>query len=209
MSAVNELEKDVMKKHRKITASKICGSVLSIAFGLILLVWSNAAITVICKIFGAFLVIGGVVLIVSFLIDREGIRSILSVIGGAIAVVLGMYIFMKPETLAKFFAVILGVIILINGIIDIKEAITMAQRHYSKWYVSLIIGIVISVLGLLAIFRPMGLANLIVAFLGVVLILNGIFDIVVTGSSNRAAKDLYQAVHAVDTVGQEVDEEKN
>ena len=160
-------------------------------------------------ILGAFLVIGGVVLIVSFLIDREGIRSILSVIGGAIAVVLGMYIFMKPETLAKFFAVILGVIILINGIIDIKEAITMAQRHYTKWYVSLIIGILISVLGLLAIFRPMGLANLIVAFLGVVLILNGIFDIVVTGSSNRAAKDLYQAVHAVDTVGQEVDEEKN
>ena len=58
MSAVNELEKDVMKKLRKITASKICGAVLSIAFGLILLVWSNAAITVICKIFGAFLVIG-------------------------------------------------------------------------------------------------------------------------------------------------------
>lgn len=204
MSAVNELEKDVAKKLRKVTASKIFASVLSIVFGLVLLIWSDAAITIICQVFGAFLVIAGIVMVVSFLIDRDGIASVMSVIGGAVAIVLGAYIFAKPAGLAKFFAIILGIIILINGVIDIKEAVTMAQRHYPKWYLSLIIGIVISILGLLAVFRPMGLANVIVSFIGVVLILNGIFDIFVTGTANKAAKNIYQDVHAVDAEAREV-----
>ena len=199
MAGNNNAYDEIKSRIRKIKANKITAAVLSVVFGVILMIWSGAAITVAFKIFGAVLAVGGIVAVISFLVSHDNSSlGLTSLIGGVVIIVLGAWIFMKPEGLASLFPIIIGIIVIVSGISDIGEAIRMNKTSYSRWYGSLIIGIVMIALGLVLILKPLGVANVIVKMIGIVLILNGVSDLYVIFGISSAAKEAKRAFNTVD-----------
>ena len=132
MSRTTDLEKELKKSARRALTEKITASILLIVFGVILLVYTDAAVEIAVKILGAFFVISGAVLIVNFLMDRSGWRSVANVVLGTILIILGVWIFMKPQYLVAAFGIIAGAIIAANGVIDIKDTITIVKKGNKK-----------------------------------------------------------------------------
>ena len=98
MAGNNNAYDEIKSRIRKIKANKITAAVLSVVFGVILMIWSGAAITVAFKIFGAVLAVGGIVAVISFLVSHDNTAlGLTSLIGGVVIIVLGAWIFMKPE----------------------------------------------------------------------------------------------------------------
>lgn len=208
MSRTTDLEKELKKSARRALTEKITASILLIVFGVILLVYTDAAVEIAVKILGAFFVISGAVLIVNFLMDRSGWRSVANVVLGTILIILGVWIFMKPQYLVAAFGIIAGAIIAANGVIDIKDTITIVKKGNKKWYIPLIIGLAAIALGLLCIFKPWGISNIIVTFVGVIMIMTGVTDLVVIGTGVQTVNAVKQDLTAVDTTAEEITHEE-
>lgn len=204
MSRTTDLEKELKKSAKRALTEKITASILLIVFGVILLVYTDAAVEIAVKILGVFFVICGAVLIVNFLMDRSGWRSVANVVLGTILIILGVWIFVRPQYLVAAFGIIAGAIIAANGVIDIKESVMIAKKGNKKWYVSLIIGLIAIALGLICIFKPWGVSNIIVTFVGVIMILTGVTDLVVIGTGVQTVNAVKQDLTAVDTTAKEI-----
>lgn len=191
----------------RILMNKLVAAIASIVFGVILLIWTGSALDVIVRIFGIILILSGLFSVIMFLVRRDGLPlSTASFVGGVVLAVLGASIYFNPAWLVSIFPIVMGIVIVLSGVSDLGETITLGQNGIGKWWVSLLISIVIIGLGLLILFNPMKFADAIVKVIGIVLIINGISDLYVIIKVRGIEKEVKQDIEAVETEGTVVDE---
>lgn len=206
---IKEAEDVLKARYRKLKASKLITAIISIVFGVLLLVFADTAIRVIVTVFGVVLLITGVVAAISFIVSRDkGFSSGMALVGGAFLIIIGILILTHPDQIAELFPIMIGIVLAVNGIADIVEGFRMMGKHYVLWYTSVITGVIMLLLSALLIFKPFGIVEFIVQVVGVVMILNGISDLYVLYNIHGTEKVVRQAVKdaaAVETSGTVID----
>ena len=117
---------------KRIKADVILSAVLCVALGIVLIVWSKETIQIICKALAIGLIVMGGVYLASYFINR--IVHPLSGILGLIVLLVGVWIFMKPESVVSLIPIVIGVILAVHGIQDLKLAIETKRNKYSGRY---------------------------------------------------------------------------
>ena len=84
--------------------------------------------------------------------------------------------FLQPDIVVSIFPVIVGGIIVVHGILDLKNGIALAMRKYRFWWVALIISVATIGLGVLLLFNPISVIELAFRIIGVILIVDGVSD---------------------------------
>ena len=142
---------------------------IGIIAGLLLLVFPQQSLNVITYAIGAVALIYGILKIVSYFRNREYSPLFTwELILGIILVGIGIFAILP---------IILGVLVLIEGISKAQRAMMLQKYGYPKWQAALLAAVLIALLGVLLILNPFGALVITVRVLGGVILVDGIMGI--------------------------------
>lgn len=192
---------------KKIRANVLISALLCIALGIVLVVWPGMSVKIVCRAIGAVLVINGLIRLLNFVFRKDGsLFSQMNLILGVVIALIGIWIFSRPDTIIALVPILVGVIIVIHGINNLEQAVSLFQSKYDKWWVALVLGLITVGFGVLLIFRPFEAVDTLIMFIGLFLIYDGVSDIWIISRVSRTAKQLKQEMEAVDADAKEVDD---
>lgn len=187
-------------------ADIVVSALICVALGVILLIWPDKTIDIFCKILAIGLIILGVADMVSFFMDKR-IHTFAGALG-LIVFLVGIWVFIRPESVVSLIPIVIGVILCVHGIQDLKLAMETKGNGYDKWWSMLIIAAISLVFGVLCIVNAFGMVKLALQFIGIALIYDGISDLWVANRAVHTAKAMKQEAEALDVEYKEVDEER-
>lgn len=191
--------KEVLKK---IKADTILSAVLCVILGVVLLVYTKQMTDLFCKLLALVLIVMGVAHIITYFTDRMG--NNLRLIAGIIVLLLGVWIFINPEIIISLIPAIIGAILFLHGVEDLRLAIQAKEAEGSAWISCLILAIVNLAIGILLIVKAFEAAQIAFKLIGIALIYDGVSDIWIVSRAVKAAKQMEQDLNAIDTDGKEL-----
>ncbi len=189
---------------KRVKADVVLSAVLCVVMGVVIFLWPTETIDLFCRVLAVGLVIMGAVNLISYVTDK--LVHPFSGILGLIVLLVGVWIFLKPQSIVSLIPIVIGVILAIHGIQDIKLAIEAKGNGYEKWWSMLIIAAVSLVFGILCIVEAFGMVKFAVKIIGIALIYDGISDLWIVNRTVKAAKAMKQEAEALDIEYKEVDE---
>ncbi len=165
-----------MKENIRSFLNKPCGMpVVLVVLGAALILFPGMALKTIVRLGGVAMVAGGANAVGAWKRSQnQETSSYLDVAGGVVAILGGLYLVIRPESLINFFPTLAGALIVVSGIYYILKAMDSKRAGFDKWQVSLLLSVVTIALGILILAHPFGTMELLVRILGGVLVYNGL-----------------------------------
>jgi uncharacterized membrane protein HdeD (DUF308 family) len=151
---------------------------LAVAFGVIAIVWPHVTLLVLVLLFGAYVLVDGVVAVIVSLQERKNFRQWwVLLLGGLAGIVVGVLTFVWPAITALVLLYLIAAWALVTGVLEIAAAVSGLLPVVAEWTLALA-GIISILLGvLLAILPGVGLLSL-VWVIGVYAIVYGVILII-------------------------------
>ena len=153
---------NIRDKFRSFMRNKIVLAIASIVFGLILIVWQRSAVDSLVRILGIIMLAVGAVFIVMYAAQKEKKGALLA--AGIILAILGAFFLIKPDFVVKLFPFIMGLILVVSGVVDLVNGVNLPKGAYGKTGV-VVVSVIISALGVLCMFHPGVIADIIIVFI--------------------------------------------
>ena len=156
-------------------------SLSSVAFllvGLALLLWPDISLRLVCGLFGVVILLKGVGSIYSFL--KAEVRGFFSYFGwlfGAVAVALGIFLLIRPQTVVSILPILVGLFVIMDGVMRIQTAFELRAAGYGPWWSMLLLALVSAVLGAVMLWNPFATVELLVMAIGVILMVEGALNL--------------------------------
>ncbi len=197
-----------MERLKEIKAHYIIEAAVMIIVGIVLIVWSRASLVIMARALAVLLVIAGALMVATYFIRKE--RNLVMSGGlamGIVVAVIGVWIFMKPETFTDLIPKLFGAFILVSGIMNILQTISLIKYSYGLWWLSLIFAIITVGLCGFLIFNSALANEIVVTVIGIFLVYNGATNMWTVSRVTKYAKAVSQAVRdsqAIDAKGEYV-----
>lgn len=198
------MEETMRETLKKLKADIILSALLCAVLGIVLLLWPEATIDLVCKILAVGLIIMGAVQITSYFTDRS-IHPFAGALG-LLLVLVGIWIFLRPGSIVSIVPIVIGVILCVHGIQDLKLSFETKENGYGNWWSMLIIAAVSLLFGVICIVNAFGMIKLALRFIGIALIYDGVSDLWIANRAIRAAKAAGETAKALDVEYKEVDD---
>jgi len=194
-----------MNFFKRLGINYVVDAIICVAVGLILLFLPGVTMTILCKALAVLLIVAGAAMIISYVINKDnsiGYSAMFAV--GLLIAIIGVWIFMKPDVFISLIPLIAGVIIVINGVTNFAQAISLARASYGRWWLALVFALITIGLGVYLIFRPLSAVELAVRIIGAILVYDGVSNVWVASRVHKFVKNVKQDAEAIDTEGKEV-----
>ena len=133
-------------------------SILCLALGVAMLIWTATAMKWISYGFGAVMTLSGILQIASYLTgERVGLLRKLLLISGIIAAVAGVWILLTQslaEQIMRLTVIVMGVVLLYHGFMDCKHGLDIKSCGTGGWTAALVLGVCICAAGVLLLVNP-------------------------------------------------------
>ena len=144
-------------------------SIVMIVIGLVLVLWPGHVMSTVLNLVGISLLLGGGLSIYTWFQRKNPMRLAEGIVfGGG-----GLIILLAPGLLISLIPMIVGVVVILNGALNLAQALDLRRKGYQNWISSLIMAILTLVLGLIIVFNPFSTMEMLVAAIGVVILSNG------------------------------------
>ena len=148
-----------------------------ILLGLVLIIWPDASMNVLCYLVGTALVLYGGFNVLSFVFSPERAFTFELVIG-VITAAIGIFALFSPSSIRDILSVILGLIVVIDSLIGIKRAFTLRELALQSWCVLLLLSVIAAFLGVLFMIQKEIFGRALLMIVGAVLLYQGLSDLV-------------------------------
>lgn len=190
---------------KRLKTNIVISAILCVVLGIVLVVWPDLSMQIVCIAIGAVLLIGGGVRLAVYFTNKDGsMYAQMSLITGIVLAVVGIWILIKPDKVLAIIPIIVGIVIVLHGINDLQQAVSLYKDKYDKWWVALILGVLTIGFGVLLICRPFEALDTVVMLIGLFLIYDGLSDIWIVSRIYRTAKALKQEAEALDVEAKEI-----
>lgn len=184
---------------KKIKANMIVSSLLCVLLGLVLVLRPGLSVRIVCTAVGIVLILSGVTRIIDWFCARDGsMYAQMNLIFGIVLVVVGVWIVVKPDKVLAIIPIIVGIVIGMHGLNNLKQAIELWRDKYDKWWVAFILGALTVGLGVLLICRPFAAIDTVVMLIGFFMIYDGLSNIRIVTRIYKNAKMFKQEMEAVE-----------
>jgi len=184
---------------KKIKANMIVSSLLCVLLGLVLVLRPGLSVRIVCTAVGIVLILSGVTRIIDWFCARDGsMYAQMNLIFGIVLVVVGVWIVVKPDKVLAIIPIIVGIVIGMHGLNNLKQAIELWRDKYDKWWVAFILGALTVWLGVLLICRPFAAIDTVVMLIGFFMIYDGLSNIWIVTRIYKNAKMFKQEMEAVE-----------
>ena len=151
---------------RRTAWSSTLESILTIVFGVLLVVWQDDIVRIIAYLVGGFLLLKGGFTVASYLFSKEQKKGLNGELVLAIVTFLiGVVIFAVGEQVADVFRVLVGVLIIYEGLIRLDNAMKLRSAGVVNWSAVMAIAIIMLTFGMFLAFFNGAMAFLIGWFL--------------------------------------------
>ena len=151
---------------RRTAWSSTLESILTIVFGVLLVVWQDDIVRIIAYLVGGFLLLKGGFTIAGYLFSKEQKKGLNGELVLAIVTFLiGVVIFAVGEQIADVFRVLVGVLIIYEGLIRLDNAMKLRSAGVVNWSAVMAIAIIMLTFGMFLVFFNGAMAFLIGWFL--------------------------------------------
>jgi len=163
---------------------------VTLALGILIVVWPGVAVKTLVMLIGAFLIAAGAMSFVASYGDRkaEG-QSPLLILNGVVSIIFGLLLIILPDFFVGIIMFLFGAILLLFGVMQIVNIVNIRRVVKVPWS-AYIIPILVCLCGIIIFFNPFNSLKAIFVFFGVVLIIYGISEIVSTFSFRKAIKKI-------------------
>lgn len=168
----------MLEKIKEIRRNMILLSIFYLVLGFILVAYPDTSGAIICNVLASFILLYGIIHIVIHFVFREPFVFKLDLIQGILGIGLGIYIFMFPEFIMTILPIVLGIIVILDSLMKIQSAYDLKSIGFIKWKYLLLGSCIALICGILMIFYPFASLLKIIQFVGLVLIFNGIYDLI-------------------------------
>ncbi len=167
-----------MRNLKKFKAGFIVSSIFYIVLGIILIIWPQISIRVICKLFGLLILALGIGRVIRYFSNIEYDTPFqLDFAHGILNILIGIFMLISPNALVIALPVVLGIVILIDSVLRLQISIDLKRLQYDDWLVSFILALVTTVFGVLLLFNPFVGSMVLTRFIGISLTIDGIINL--------------------------------
>ncbi len=188
---------------KKLRIAAYLSAVLTIALGGVLIAWPMEVTGLICRILGALLVVMGAVYIFGYVMEGRGI---LTITGGLLFLLLGVWIFITPESIATLVPIVIGVVLLVHSLRDFQMASEAKKNGSDRWMMLFLLALLNCVFGVVCICDSFGVVSVAVRMLGIALVYDGISNMFIVYHTVRAIRCAAEKLAPIDVEAHEVDE---
>ena len=169
----------MVKKIKGIKIELIIISIVLFVLGLFLVIFPELSQLIICKAVGIALCVWGLLrLITYFSMAKEEVFGSFGLVQGISLLAFGLFFVMKPEVIAMFFGTILAIVIIIDGILKLQYGIEFYHMKADKWWIEAVVAAFMVVMGVIALFNPFDSSVALMIFIGIVLMVEGVSDLI-------------------------------
>ena len=188
---------------KKLRIAAYVSAILTIALGGILIAWPMEVTGLICRVLGALLVGTGAVYIFGYIMEGRGI---LTVAGGLLFLLLGVWIFITPGSIATLVPIVIGVVLLVHSLRDFQMAADAKQHGSSRFMMLFLLALLNCVFGVICICDSFGVLSVAVRMLGIALVYDGISNMIIIFHTVQAVRYAAEKIAPIDVEAHEVDE---
>lgn len=172
------IKEKIISNAKKSEKSIIASSILTLVVGIMLAIYPGDTLSIITKIIGAFLMVFGIVQVISYFKnvkeDRIGSASFAL---GIILFAIGLYLFINDKSLTNIVITVIGILICVKSIYKIQLAFSI-KDYSTSWKYNLVSGLIVLSIGLIVIFYPVRTAETILRVVGFALIVSSLYEII-------------------------------
>ena len=161
---------------KELRKNEIVNNIILLVVGLILTIWPDESLDIAVNLVGSVVVIFGIINLVMFF---KGKNDYLTLFIGILASVVGMCIIVKSATIISIIHILIGIAILADGITNIKTLLDI-KNDSKKWKILFISALITSFFGLLLIFKPLLIADMIIRIGGIIIIIAALEGLLIT-----------------------------
>jgi uncharacterized membrane protein HdeD (DUF308 family) len=178
--------RDVLGKIGESWGWVLAFSILTLILGIMVMAWPHATVKLVALLFGLQLLIGGIFALVrAFTNSGEGSRVLLAVLG-VLGILVGIFVLRHLFQTVVILVVLLGVYWVLHGIIEFFVAVD--HRGAPGRGVSIVMGILSFIAGVIVLSWPAPTLLVLVWVLGIWLVVYGLIGIVGAFMVRRAVK---------------------
>lgn len=168
---------------KKFLSNQIVLAVLSIIFGLVLIIGRSSAVAFLVQVLGWMLIIAGVVNVILY-IARKYDRNPSQIATAVLLFIFGIFFVAWPNAVVSIFPIIMGLVLIFSSVTNIA-GIAGAPLHGGAWGFSLVMAILSLILGIVVLIHPIATANVLYLFIGITYLINGISDLMVISAIGK------------------------
>lgn len=148
--------------------------------GTVLVLFPGQALITILRIVGVGLILIGGIGVVGYFVQKDPEKkSIWKMLVSAAEAVIGVVILANPALVISIYPVIMGIVIILDGLSNVLSAISMKQHGISAWKYSIVLSLITIALGVIILCNPFSTVSALISIIGVVLIYDAISNILI------------------------------
>lgn len=194
---------NIFSKEKSAAGTAIIASLSYLVLGLFMMLFSSSISTALCVALGIVLTVYGLFNIISFFINKE-MNLYTELVVGIIATAFGIFALFTPDIIIDIIYITLGIIIIIDSLMDIKHSFQLKAFGMKKWWICTALSLLVIILGCFTIFFPDFFKGFLIFLLGAVLVYEGISGLVIVWLFGRYAKKM-TSENMIDTSARDVE----
>ena len=171
-----------MYLNNRIKAAKtgyIIISILLCVLGIVLIAVPDFSVTLLCVLGGGIMMLFGLVKIIGYCSkDLYRLAFQFDLAFGILFVVLGFILIIRTDAMVNLICIVMGICVLADALLKIQISIDSRAFGIKKWWMILAMAILTGVAGFLLIFRPSESIQIIMILFGIVLITEGVLNLI-------------------------------
>ena len=175
--------------------SVLLSGVLSLALGVLVLVWPGISILVAAIFFGAYLLVTGISQVFhAFTLHVSAGGRVMLFISGAAALILAVLCFRSIQNSILLLAIWIGVGFIFRGVATAVSAISDPDTPGRGW--EIFVGVISLLAGIVVLASPFPSLATLTLVVGIWLVVIGVFEVVASFGIRKASKDIGQRISA-------------
>ncbi len=162
---------------KNLKSGMMFSGLFSLALGIVLVVMPGIVQNVLQYVLGGGLCLFGLFEIVFVFVRPNGLFSVGRMIPGILCLAVGLVFLFQIETFFAMLWVMMGIAVLIDAVYKLQYAFELKAGGISSWWISLLTSIAALVFAVVMIIKPFQAAEAMAVFAGVILAVNGLFDL--------------------------------
>ena len=147
--------------------------------GLALLLWPEASLRLVCYLFGAVILVKGLLSIWGYVRAEERFFfDYFGVVFGVAASALGVFLLFQPDTVVSVLPILVGVYVIVDAVVRLQSAFELKAMGYARWWSFLVLAGLSAALGVLMVVNPFKTVQLLVMAIGVILLVEGALSLI-------------------------------
>ena len=174
-------------------------ALVTCALGIVLLLWPESSISVMCSVLGGSLLLFGLLYVAAWFAGKgkRGASSLL-LIPGVVLAGLGVWLMISAESVISLIQYVFAAVLLFHGFVDLQGAFALLRYHTRRWGVDLLLALATFGLGALVLVNPFGTFSALVMLMGIALVYDGLTDLWLILRLSHAHKVYIRSLEAPD-----------